>query len=107
MWSVQTSFERYSTFIIANAFPFRSLFLLEVIKHYREYPEWVTYEGVLEVGEVANLHQLGRAENRPDKGQFLHLDASSLAEGAGARNHDEAALALVTALSYRKWERYL
>ena len=59
----------------------------EVIKHYREYPEWVTYEGVLEVGEVANLHQLGRAENRPDKGQFLHLDASSLAEGAGA---DEA-----------------
>lgn len=63
-----------------------------------EMPAWVRVRGVLEEGEVANfVADHARLKNRPDKNMFMYLVAEDLAENAGARNHQECALAFVTA----------
>ena len=55
--------------------------------------------GVLEEGEIPNLvGKYARLKNRPDKRQYLYLLADELAENASARNHEECAQALVTAI---------
>ena len=61
--------------------------------------------GSAEVGEVGNLNQLGKAKNRPDKLQYVHLEAETLAENADARNHEECSLALVTEAACRAQRR--
>jgi len=63
-----------------------------------EVPAWVRIRGVLEEGEIANLvAEHARLKNRPDRNSFVYIVAEDLAENAGARNHQECALALVTA----------
>jgi len=64
-----------------------------------EVPTWVRVRGVLEEGEIPNLvGRYARLNNRPDKKQYLYLLADELAENANARNHEECAQALVTAI---------
>mmetsp|Transcript_52141 Transcript_52141/g.113734 ORF Transcript_52141/g.113734 Transcript_52141/m.113734 type:complete len:462 (-) Transcript_52141:60-1445(-) len=65
----------------------------------KEVPTWVRVRGVLEEGEIPNLvGRYARLKNRPDKKQYLYLLADELAENANARNHEECAQALVTAI---------
>ncbi|CAK8991252.1 unnamed protein product [Durusdinium trenchii] len=64
-----------------------------------EVPTWVRVRGVLEEGEIPNFAgKYARLRNRPDKNQYLYLLADELAENANARNHEECAQALVTAI---------
>jgi len=61
--------------------------------------QWVRVRGVLEQGEIPNLTaQYARLKNRPADGLFVYMVAEDLAEGSGARNHQECAQALVTAI---------
>lgn len=63
-----------------------------------EPPQWVRVRGILEEGEVPNIvAQYARLKNRPGENMFVYMVAEDLAEGAGARNHQECSQALVTA----------